>query len=73
MRGSEIIELAADVLPRRVVRTVGSATLIVLVVTGTADDFARWFVLDRAAAVQEAVVTPMLERLMTASVPADTH
>jgi len=64
MRGSEWIELAGDVLPRRWLRVIGPLILAVLLRTGTASDVFLWFVQDKAAAIQEDVVEPMLEPLL---------
>jgi hypothetical protein len=63
VRGSEAIETAGDVLPRRWRRPLGLVALGLLVVTGKADEFFTWFVTDKAAAVEEAFVVPMMERI----------
>lgn len=63
MRGSEMVELAADVLPGPLRRAVGVVALAALLATGTADDVAWWFIEDKAAAILEDLVIPALDRL----------
>jgi len=78
VRSVEWIELGSEVLPRRWLRFLGLAVLLGLLVTGKAADFAQWFVMEKAAALQEQIA-PAIERLTdrpgTASPPpqAWTH
>jgi hypothetical protein len=64
MRGSDLVDLALDLAPRRWVRGAGAIVLLVMVATGTAGAVFQWYVLDKAAGIQEDVVQPMVDRML---------
>lgn len=63
MRGSDLIEFAADWLPRRRRRLIGPVIIGVLALTGTLDDVFLWFVQDKAAGITEDFLDPMISQL----------
>jgi hypothetical protein len=65
MRGSELIELAGELLPRRVRLVVGYAALVLLLATGTAEAAASWLIQDKTAGLHELftqLFAPILAR-----------
>lgn len=71
MRRSEVVDLLSDLLPRRVVRTIGGALLLVLLATGTFQAVALWYIKDKQEAIMEDVVRPAVERI-TEGLPRPT-
>ncbi len=63
MRGSDVIEFAADWLPRRWRQLIGPVIIGVLVLTGTLDDVFLWFVQDKAAGITEGLLAPTINQL----------
>lgn len=58
-----MIETAADVLPRRWRRRIGLIVIGLLLATGKANEFVNWFITDKAAANEDQLIVPMMERL----------
>lgn len=56
--------MASQVLPRRWVRRAGIIAMLVLLASGTFNDVAGWYVMEKASALQESLVQPILERLI---------
>lgn len=58
-----MVDLSADLAPRRWLRVVGPVVVLVLVATGTFENAVRWYVLDKAAGIHEDVIGPTVEGL----------
>ena len=70
MRGSDLVDVALELAPRRWLRGVGAIVLLVMVATGTAGAVFQWYVLDKAAGIQEDLVQPIVDRMLrTIAVP----
>lgn len=72
MRGSDVIEFAADWLPNRWRQLIGPVIIGVLVLTGTLDDVFLWFVQDKAASITEDLLAPTINQLQHTGA-ATTH
>lgn len=64
MRGSDVVDLLSDLLPRKVVRAVGSLLLLALLATGTFQAVALWYIQDKQEGIMEDVVGPAMERII---------
>ncbi len=64
MRSVEVLELASEMLPRRWVRRAGVIVVLALLASGTFNEPAGWYVREKAAALQESLVEPILERFI---------
>lgn len=70
MRGSDLVDLALELAPRRWLRGVGALLLLVMVATGTAGAVFQWYVLDKVAGIQEDLARPIVEGMLrTIGVP----
>jgi hypothetical protein len=66
VRPVEVLEIAREILPRRLVQKLTIVTVLVALTTGTFDDVVVWLVMEKAAAVFEDL-RPILERLIEQS------
>ncbi|WP_315094740.1 hypothetical protein [uncultured Cellulomonas sp.] len=64
MRAIDFVDLLSEVLPRRWIRGALLVVVVGVVVTGNGAPFV-WYVTEKAAAIQEDFIQPMLDRMMT--------
>lgn len=71
MRGSDLVDLTLELAPRGRLRGAGAIVLLIMVATGTAGAVFQWYVLDKAAGIEEDLVQPIVDGMLrTIAVPA---